>query len=43
MFVTASKTGEIFFFDVNGHLELGKYTPICLVQLPGNPEVMDLK
>lgn len=31
MFVTASATGEIFFFDVNGHLELGKYDPICLV------------
>lgn len=41
--VTASANGEIFFFDMNGHLELGKYDPICLVQLPGNPEVMDLK
>jgi len=31
VFVTASKAGELFFFDVNGHLELGKYDPICLV------------
>jgi len=29
--VTASRNGEIFFFDVNGHLELSKYTPICML------------
>lgn len=31
MLVTASRNGELFFFDVNGHLELGKYDPICQV------------
>jgi WD40 repeat protein len=29
--VTASSNGEIFFFDVNGHLDLGKCIPICLL------------
>lgn len=27
--VTASRNGEIFFFDINGHLDLGKCVPIC--------------
>ena len=31
MLVTASKKGEIFFFDVNGHIDLAKCVPICLV------------
>ena len=41
--VTASRNGEIFFFDVNGHLDLGKYTPICLLQLPKDALINDLK
>jgi hypothetical protein len=43
VFITASKAGELFFFDVNGHLELGKYDPICLVQTPCKSEINDLK
>ena len=31
--VTASRNGEIFFFDINGHLELGKCIPICMLFL----------
>jgi hypothetical protein len=41
--VTASRNGEIFFFDINGHLELGKYTPICLLNLTGSKKINDLK
>jgi WD40 repeat protein len=41
--VTASRNGEIFFFDINGHLDLGKYTPICLLQLPKDALINDLK
>lgn len=41
--VTASRNGEIFFFDVNGHLDLGKYNPICLLQLPAEALINDLK
>ena len=41
--VTASRNGEIFFFDVNGHLDLGKYNPICLLQLPADALINDLK
>ena len=41
--MTASRNGEIFFFDVNGHLELGKYTPICLLQLPKEALINDIK
>jgi WD40 repeat protein len=29
--VTCSRDGEIFFFDTNGHLDLGKFNPICLL------------
>lgn len=43
MFVTASAAGEIFFFDVNGHIDLSKCMPICLVQLPDSTEINDLK
>ena len=31
MLVTASKTGEIFFFEVNGHADLSLYMPLCMV------------
>ena len=41
--VTASRNGEIFFFDINGHLELGKYNPICLLNLTGSKRINDLK
>jgi len=40
---TASRTGEIFFFDINGHLELGKCTPICLLHLEHCGRINDLK
>jgi hypothetical protein len=43
MLVTASVTGELFFFDVNGHLDLSKCIPIALVQLPDHTEINDLK
>lgn len=31
MLVTASQTGEIFFFEVNGHADLSLYNPLCMV------------
>lgn len=43
MMVTASSNGELFFFEVNGFSDLGKYEPLCLVQLPESPCVTDLK
>lgn len=36
MFVTASKTGELFFFEVNGFSDLSLYNPICMVKLPSH-------
>jgi WD40 repeat protein len=41
--ITASKSGEIFFFDVNGHLELGKCVPICLLILKSCIRINDIK
>lgn len=41
--ITASKSGEIFFFDVNGHLELGKCVPICLLILKNCKRINDIK
>jgi len=41
--VTASRNGEIFFFDINGHLDLGKQTPICLLHLSDCGRINDLK
>jgi len=43
MLVTASATGELFFFDINGHLDLSKCVPIALIQLPDSTEINDLK
>jgi len=43
MMVTASSNGELFFFEVNGFSDLGKYEPLCLVQLPDASCVTDLK
>jgi hypothetical protein len=43
MLVTASDNGEIFFFEVNGFSDLGKYDPLCLIRLPEAPRVTDLK
>jgi WD40 repeat protein len=41
--VTASRNGEIFFFDINGHLELGKCQPICLLMLDNCKKINDLR
>lgn len=41
--VTASRSGEIFFFDINGHMELGKCNPVCLVVLNDCVAINDLK
>jgi WD40 repeat protein len=41
--VTASRNGEIFFFEINGHLDLGKQTPICLLKLETCGRINDLK
>jgi WD40 repeat protein len=43
MLVTASKTGEIFFFECNGHADLSLYSPLCMIQLPDKCSVTDLK
>lgn len=29
MLVTASAKGELFFFEINGHSDLGLYEPLC--------------
>jgi WD40 repeat protein len=43
MLVTCSTKGDIFFFEVNGHGDLALYEPICLVKLPDEALVSDLK
>ena len=43
MLVTASRTGEIFFFETNGHQNLELYEPLCMMQLPDDSLINDLK
>lgn len=43
MLVTASASGEIFFFEVNGHADLALYNPLCMIQIPDSCKVTDLK
>jgi len=42
MFVTASVTGDIFFF-LTDPLDLHKYDPLCTVKLPNSAGVNDFK
>jgi len=41
--VTASRDGELFFFEVNGHNDLAQYDPLCQVRLPEGAQINDLK
>jgi WD40 repeat protein len=41
MFVTASVTGDVFFFEIDGQNDLQKYNPLCTIQLPNNSGVVD--
>ena len=43
MLVTASKDGEIFFFEVNGAADLNLYEPLCMVHLPEGKVINDMK
>jgi hypothetical protein len=43
MLVTASRNGEIFFFETNGHNNLGLYEALCMLRLPENSQINDLK
>ena len=41
---TVSFTGDVFFFDIDGHGDFQKYNPICTVKLPEeNCVVTDFK
>ena len=41
--VTAASNGEIFFFEINGHLDLGKCQPICMLKLSDCKRINDLR
>jgi len=41
--VTASKTGDIFFFDMDGHKDTQMYEPLCTLKLPNDAHVNDFK
>lgn len=41
--VTASRNGEIFFFEINGHLDLSKCNPVCLLEIKDCIKINDLK
>jgi len=43
MFVVASELGELFFFEINGHADITKYNPVCLIELPEKAVITDLK
>jgi hypothetical protein len=43
MLVTCSLEGEIFFFEVSGNADLNRYDPLCMVRLPEETKVTDLK
>ena len=43
MLVTASRNGEIFFFETNGHNNLELYEPLCMLYLPKGSLINDLK
>lgn len=43
MLVTCSREGEIFFFETNGHADLELYEPLCMLRLPENNEINDMK
>ena len=43
MLVTASRKGEIFFFETNGHNNLELYEPLCMLYLPEGSLINDLK
>ena len=43
MLVTAARSGEIFFFETNGHQNLELYNPLCMMKLPEGSIINDLK
>jgi len=43
MLVTAARNGEIFFFETNGHNNLELYEPLCMMNLPEDSLINDLK
>ena len=43
MFVTASKKGSIFFFEIDGLMDVQKYDPLCTVDLPEGGLINDFK
>jgi WD40 repeat protein len=43
MCCTASKTGDVFFFEIDGNMDIQKFDPLCTVKLPENSGVNDFK
>jgi hypothetical protein len=43
LFVTASVTGDIFFFEIDGLNDVQKYSPICTLKLPNDAGINDMK
>lgn len=43
LFVTASNKGAIFFFDIDGNLDVQRYDPLCTIDLPEGAHINDFK
>jgi WD40 repeat protein len=43
MCVTASKTGDVFFFEIDALTDSQKYEPLCTIKLPDDAGVTDFK
>ena len=43
MVVTASVTGDVFFFEMDGHHDVQKFEPLCTLRLPDEAGINDFK
>lgn len=42
-FVTCSKDGDIFIFNIVGDRNLQKYEPFCMIKIPDETQINDMK
>lgn len=42
-FVTASQSGDIFFFEMDGETETQLFEPVCTIKLPDEAKINDFK
>lgn len=41
--VTASKTGDVFFFEMDGYSDLQMFEPLCTIKMPDDAHINDFK